>query len=139
MSDQNGTALRVALAYHRAWTGGRFDEAMTYVADDVVCDAPAGRIDGAAAYREFMGPFAGMLIGAELLAAYGDEEHAVVVYDTVTSLVAGGPAAEWVTVRDGRIAYSRFIFDRLPFEQARSAARSAHSDVHSAHPSTGGQ
>jgi len=139
MNDGNGAALRVALAYHQAWTGGRFDEAMTYVADDVVCDAPAGRIEGATAYREFMAPFAGMLIRAELLAAYGDEERAVIVYDTATTLVASGPSAECVAVRDGRIAYSRFIFDRLPFQAARSAARSAHSDVHSAHPSTGGQ
>ena len=139
MSDGNGAALRVALAYHRAWTGGRFDEAMTYVADDVVCDAPAGRIEGAAAYREFMAPFAAMLIRADLLAAYGDEEQAVIVYDTATTLVASGPAAECVAVRDGRIAHSRFIFDRLPFQAARSAPRSAHSDVHSAHPSTGGQ
>lgn len=26
------------------------------VADDIICDAPAGRIDGADAYRAFMGP-----------------------------------------------------------------------------------
>ena len=33
----------VALAYYRAWTGGDLDEAMTYVADDVVCERrPAG-------------------------------------------------------------------------------------------------
>ncbi|WP_157546851.1 hypothetical protein [Hamadaea tsunoensis] len=39
--------------------------------------------------------------------------------DTATVPVASSPAAEYVTVRDGRIAYSRFIFDRLPFEAAR--------------------
>ncbi len=122
MTDQNSPALRVALAYHHAWTGGNLDEAMAYVADDVVCDAPAGRIDGAGACRAFMAPFAQMLIGAELVAAFGDGERAVVVYDTTTTLVASGPAAECVTVRDGRIAYSRFIFDRLPFQLARSAA-----------------
>jgi hypothetical protein len=33
-------ALDVALAYHRAWTGGDLDSAMTHIADDVVCDAP---------------------------------------------------------------------------------------------------
>jgi ketosteroid isomerase-like protein len=132
-------ALRVALDYFTAWTGGDMEKAMRYVADDVVCDAPAGRIEGAAAYRGFMTPFAGMLVRARLLSAFGDDATATVVYDTETTLVPSAPAAEWVTVRDGRIAYSRFIFDRLPFQAARSAARSAHSDVHSAHPSTGGQ
>jgi hypothetical protein len=30
---------------------------MTYVAEDIVCQAPAGRLDGTAAFRGFMGPF----------------------------------------------------------------------------------
>jgi ketosteroid isomerase-like protein len=117
MSDK---ALQVALDYHAAWTGHDLDRAMTFVADDVVCEAPAGRIAGAAAFRQFMAPFVGMLVRAELIGAYGDDEHAVVVYDTETTLVASGPAAEHVTVRDGRIVHNRFIFDRLPFAQARS-------------------
>ena len=118
MTDQNSPALDVALAYHRAWTSGDLDSAMTHVADDVVCDAPAGRLEGAAAYRAFMAPFVGMLTGTELIGAFGDGDRAVVVYDTATTLVPSGPAAECVTVRDGRIAHSRFIFDRLPFQQA---------------------
>jgi hypothetical protein len=55
-----------------------------------------------------------------LIGAFGEGDRAVVVYDTATTLVPSGPAAECVTVTDGRIAYSRFIFDRLPFQQARS-------------------
>jgi ketosteroid isomerase-like protein len=121
MTENNAAALDVALAYHRAWTSGDLDGAMTYIADDVVCDAPAGRIEGAPAYRAFMAPFVGMLNSADLIGAFGDDERAVVVYDTATTLVPSGPAAECVTVRDGRIAYSRFIFDRLPFQQARAA------------------
>lgn len=120
MTDQHSPALHVALAYYRAWTSRNLEEAMTYVADDVVCDAPAGRIEGAEAYRAFLAPFVQMLVSAEIVAAFGDEERAVVVYDTATTLVPSGPAAEAVTVRDGRIAYSRFIFDRLPFQLARS-------------------
>jgi ketosteroid isomerase-like protein len=116
MSDK---ALRVALDYYAAWTGHDLGKAMTLVADDVVCDAPAGRIEGAAAYREFMTPFVGMLVRAELSGAFGDDEHAVIVYDTETTLVGSAPAAEYVTVRDGRIVHSRFIFDRLPFVRAR--------------------
>ena len=112
-------ARDVALAYHRAWTGGDMDKAMTYVADDIVCDAPAGRIEGAAGYRAFMAPFVQILRRAELLGAFGDEQTAVIVYDTETVPVASAPGAECVTVRDGRITYSRFIFDRLPFEEAR--------------------
>ena len=109
------TALGVALAYHAAWTGKDMDKAMTYVAEDIVCDAPAGRIEGAAAYRAFLEPFSGTLTGATMIAAYGDEQRALVMYDTASPRVASAPGAECVTVADGRITYSRFLFDRLPF------------------------
>ena len=122
MHDETSPALRVALAYHRAWTTGDLDLAMSHLAGDVVCDAPAGRIEGLAAYRAFLAPFAGMLISATLIAAFGDQEKALLMYDTRTTLVPSGPGAECVTVRDGRIRYNRFIFDRVPFEAARRAA-----------------
>lgn len=88
-------ALDVALAYHRAWTGGDFERAMTYVADDIGCEAPAGRIIGAQEFRGFMGPFARLLLRARVLAAFGDEHPGVLLYDT---------------------------FDRAPFDAARAEA-----------------
>jgi hypothetical protein len=64
-----------------------------------------------------------MLIGAELVAAYGDDERALVMYDTETTLVRSGPGAECVTVDGGKITYSRFVFDRAPFAAARAERR----------------
>lgn len=122
MTDHPSPALKIALAYHDAWTGKDFERAMTYIADDIVCDAPAGRIEGAAAYRAFMGPFVQILISSEMIAAFGDEETALVMYATETVPVKHAPGAECVAVKDGRITYSRFLFDRAPFEAARRAA-----------------
>jgi ketosteroid isomerase-like protein len=116
------TALDVAMAYYKAWTSKDFELAMTYVADDIVCDAPAGRIEGAAAYRGFMGGFVEILLRADLIAAFGDDRTAVIVYDTRTAPVESAPGAECVTVADGKIIRSRFIFDRLPFAEARKTA-----------------
>jgi hypothetical protein len=121
MTESNSPALDVALAYHHAWTGHDLDKAMSYIADDIVCDAPAGRLEGAAAYRQFMGPFVQILTGSELVAAFGDDEKAVVMYDTETVLVKSAPGAECVTVKDGKIIRSLFIFDRAPFDAARKA------------------
>jgi len=123
MTDTTSPALRTALAYHEAWTAHDLDKAMSYIADDIVCDAPAGRLRGAEAYRGFMGPFVQILTGSTLIAAFGDEETALVVYDTATAPVASAPAAECVTVKAGKITYSRFIFDRAPFDAARRASR----------------
>jgi len=122
MTETTSPALRTALAYYQAWTGHDLDQAMSYVADDIVCDAPAGRLEGAAAYRGFMAPFVQILRGATLIAAFGDDQTALIVYDTETVPVPSAPAAECVTVTDGTITYSRFIFDRAPFDAARKAA-----------------
>jgi SnoaL-like domain len=119
---EKGRALRIALAYHEAWSSKDMDRAMTYIADDIVCDAPAGRIEGADAYRGFMGGFVQILHGTTMLAAFGDDETALVMYDTQTAPVNSAPGAEYVTVKDGKITYSRFVFDRAPFDAARNAA-----------------
>jgi hypothetical protein len=123
MSEDQPAALRVALAYYEAWTAKDLDRAMSYIADDIVCDAPAGRLEGADAYRAFLGPFLGIVTGSSIIAAYGDDDQALVMYDCATIPVPDAPGAECVTVADGRITRSRFLFDRLPFEHARRAAQ----------------
>ena len=122
MTDTTSPALRTALAYFQAWTGHDLDKAMSYIADDIICDAPAGRLEGADAYRGFMGPFVQLLTGATMIAAFGDDQTALVMYDTQTVPVKSAPGAECVMVKDGKITYSRFIFDRAPFDAARNAA-----------------
>lgn len=116
---ESSTALQIALAYHEAWTSKDLDLAMSYIADDIVCDAPAGRIEGAEAYRAFMAPFVQILLDVSMIAAFGDEQTALVMYDTTTVPVPSAPGAECVTVKANKITYSRFLFDRAPFEAAR--------------------
>lgn len=125
MTEATSPALDVALRYYRAWTSHDLNTAMTYIADDIVCDAPAGRLEGAAAYRNFMGPFVQILTASELVAGFGDDEQAVVMYDTETVPVKSAPGAECVTVKDGKIIRSLFIFDRAPFDAARKAQAAA--------------
>jgi hypothetical protein len=67
-------------------------------------------------------PSVRILTGSALIAAFGDDKTAVVVYDTKTVPVASAPAAECVAVTDGRITFNRFIFDRAPFDVARQTA-----------------
>lgn len=121
MTETSSAALQTALAYHRAWTSHDFDQAMTYIAEDIVCQAPAGRLDGAEAFRAFMGPFAQILTSSNLFAAFGDETTAVLMYDTDTVPVKDAPGAECLTVEAGEITHMRIIFDRLPFDTARRA------------------
>lgn len=125
MTEITSKALKTALAYHEAWTGHDFDGAMTFIADDIVCHAPAGRIEGAGAFRAFMEPFSQIVTRSELLAAFGDDQVALLMYDTDTRPVPNAPGAERLTVVDGRITELRIIFDRTPFTAARQAAPTA--------------
>lgn len=126
MGKATGKATRKALqtssAYFAAWTAGNLDAAMAYVSPDVVVVAPPGRLEGAERLRAFMEPFARTVLSSAILSAFGDDEVAVLYYDTSTVLVASAPGAERHTVVDGLITEVRIVFDRLPFEQARAAA-----------------
>ncbi len=115
-------ALQVALAYFAAWTKKDLETAMSFIDENIVCDAPAGRLHGAEAYRAFMEPFTQILLDAHLIAAFGDHTTALVMYDTKTVPVPDAPGAECVTVRDGKITHSRFLFDRAPFQAARTSS-----------------
>ncbi len=122
MTENGGPALDTALAYHRAWTGHHFDHAMTFIAEHIVCDAPAGRIEGHEAFRAFMEPFSRILTGSSLIAAFGDETTALLMYNAATLPVRDAPGAECHTVHDGKIEHIRIVFDRAPFDAARRAA-----------------
>ena len=92
MIQDSSPALSVAMDYYHAWTSKDLDRAMTYVAPDIVCDAPSGRVEGVEAFRQFLAPFAQMVTGADLLAAFGDDQTAVVMYTPHTTLVQDAPA-----------------------------------------------
>jgi hypothetical protein len=108
-------ALATALAYHQAWTSHNLDQAMTYIADDISCDAPGTRITGAPQYRDFLGGFLARLTSVETAAAFGDETTAVLFYYPHTASTSDAPTAECFTVADGKITRSVLVFDRPSF------------------------
>ena len=109
------SAYEVVQDYHQAWTSGNIDRAMTLVADDIVCRAPGDELTGKDAYREFIGGFAPALTGLTDIAAFADGERVALFYYPHTAATATAPAAECFTIRDGEIAESVLIFDRLSF------------------------
>jgi hypothetical protein len=108
-------ALAAALAYHQAWTSQNLDQAMTYIAGDITCDAPGARISGAQQYRDFLGGFMTQLTGVQTVAAFGDDTTAVLFYYPRTASVSDAPTAEYFTVADGKITRSVLVFDRPSF------------------------
>ncbi|MES4908244.1 MULTISPECIES: nuclear transport factor 2 family protein [unclassified Streptomyces] len=113
---------QIAEGYAKAWTSGDVETALTFLKEDVVCDAPAGRIEGVAAYRPFTQKFVDLLTEATVTKVLADEGSAAIVYSIDTPWTKGFRCAEYMTIEDGKIAHVTTIFDRLP---AAEAARNA--------------
>ena len=109
------TPLETVLAYHRAWTSGDVETAMTHVADAAVCRAPGEDFAGKDAYRAFLAGFAPNLTGVTDLASMADGEKVTLFYHPHTAVTSTAPAAELFTVRDGLVVENVLVFDRLSF------------------------
>lgn len=111
----NDNAQTIVQQYHRAWTSGDIDTAMHLVADDIVCRAPGGDLNGKEAYRAFIGGFAPSLTGIGDIAEFVDGDRVALFYYPQTAATSTTPAAEFFTVAGGKIAQSVLIFDRLSY------------------------
>lgn len=109
------SAYQIVQAYHRAWTSGDVDQAMSRVADDIVCRAPGVDLNGKDAYRAFVAGFAPALTGIGDIAEFTDGDRVALFYYPRTAATSTAPAAECFTVRDGKIAETVLIFDRLSY------------------------
>ena len=119
MTATTGTAQQITTEYVRAWLAGDADKALSFVADDVVCEAPTGVIRGRDGYREFLAPFATALVSGQLIDVLGDGDHAAAVYTVETPFAKDFRGMEYVTVADGKISHVISVFDRLPVVQAQ--------------------
>ena len=109
------SALETVLDYHRAWTSGDIDRAMTRVAEDIVCRAPGQDLVGKDAYRAFLADFTPSLTGLTDVASLADDNHVMLFYYPHTATTSTAPAAECFTVQDGTIVESLLVFDRLSY------------------------
>jgi ketosteroid isomerase-like protein len=124
MSDDS-PAVRTALAFIEAFAAKDRAALAGRLADDVVFESPRGVLSGAAAVTEAMAQFAQVVLGVDVIAAYGDEERAVVMYDMRTGPFGTMRAADTFVVRDGRIVSDRLVFDTYElrrWEEARAAS-----------------
>lgn len=112
----NDDALATVETYHRAWTSGDVDRALDLVAEDFVCHAPGQRLDGKAAWRDYLSGFAPRLTGVVEVTRFGDGDgHVAQFYYPQTAATRTAVAAEHLTVRDGLLVENVLVFDRLSY------------------------
>jgi ketosteroid isomerase-like protein len=110
-----GKALQIARTYIHAIATKDVDAILSIAADDVVCTSPIGQTSGHERFRAFHGGFARMITNLTVLAVYGDDEQAVVIYDVETHPVPHAVVAELIKVRGGKLASTDVIYDAAPF------------------------
>ena len=82
--NEHSTPTAIAGVFTEAWTSHDMETAATYLADDVVFDGPITHTKGKQAYIEALSRFAGAVTGVTILAAFGDETQAIIMYDLAT-------------------------------------------------------
>ena len=105
----------VVEAYHRAWTSGDVDLALTYLADDLECSAPDPEITTKQGWRVYLSRFAPRLTAVPELARMTDGDRVALWYYPQTASTTTTLASELFTVREGRITAIHLSFDRLGY------------------------
>ncbi|NPE55419.1 nuclear transport factor 2 family protein [Dickeya dadantii] len=115
MTTMSNKALDIARTYVAAMAKKDVETIISISAEHVVCTSPIGQITGIERFQAFQEGFARMITNLTVLAVYGDDEQAVVVYDAETHPVPHSVVAELIKVRDGKLASTEVIYDATPF------------------------
>ncbi len=108
-------ALSTVDAYHRAWTSGDVDRALTHVSDDVRCFAPDEGVTTKSHWHQYLSSFVPMLTGAPEHTRMADGDRVALWYFPQTAATTTTLASELFTVRSGKIVEIRLAFDRLGY------------------------
>jgi len=123
MAGTNSKALTIAQAYFDAMADKDADKIAAMSAEDVTCTSPVGELQGVQAFRGFQEGFAKMIKKLTLVAAFGDDEHAVIIYNSETYPVPNAVVAEHIAVKNGKLASTTVIYDGTPFAEYMKTAR----------------
>jgi SnoaL-like domain len=111
-------ALQVARDYHQAWTAGDHARARALLADDLVADVPINVYAGADDFAAAVQRFGGSAERVDLLAEFGGEDTAMLVYDLHIPALGALRVAEQFTVAGGVITRIRHVHDTAPLRDA---------------------
>jgi len=118
MTNDGDGALEVARAYHRAWESRDFDEAGTYLADDLVTDVPINTYRSRAEWLQAVRGTREVTSSVHVLAEFGTADEALLLYDMRLDPIGDLRVAEHFLVASGRIVQIRQVHDTLALRAA---------------------
>jgi len=116
---EHTTPTALVRAFTEAWTSHNLASAADYVAEDVVFDGPLGHTDGKQEYMEGINRLAQIVTSMRVVAVYGDEAQALIMYELHTDQYGILTCAKLFTIRDGKIHTDRLTFDSYPMRKAK--------------------
>jgi hypothetical protein len=111
-------ALTVARAYHRAWTGTNFEEAASYLADELETDVPINTYRSKAEWLDAVRGTRQLTSRVSVLAELGDDDEAILLYDMTLDPIGELRVAEHFAVAGGRITRIRHVHDTAALRAA---------------------
>jgi SnoaL-like domain len=109
------------IAFTNAWTSQDMKTAAGYVADDVLFEGPLQHSTGAEPYLKGLTGLARGVVGFRMIAAFGDKDQAILMYDLITRPYGTLTCAKHLTIRDGKIRRDKLTFDRYQIRKAKAA------------------
>lgn len=122
-SRPDSSPAALARSFTETWVRHDMDTAAGYLADDVTFDSPTSRSDGKDAYMQGLSMFARIVSGVTILAAFGDDTRALIMYELATAPYGAMVCAELLTFRDGKIAADVLTFDTFPIRGGAAASQ----------------
>ncbi len=121
--DKPLSPLDVAQAFTQAWTRRDLAAAAEFVAEDVVFDGPLQQSTGKQPYMNGLTRLSSEITGMMPIAAFGDADKALLMYDLSTAHHGVLTCAKCLTVdAQGRIIRDRLVFDSHRMRQATHTA-----------------
>ena len=117
--SEHAIPAAIVRAFTEAWTSHDMETAARYVAEEVVFDGPLGHVAGRQAYMESLRRLADIFDGVQILAAFGDDTQALIMYEAPTKDYGTLACAKLFTLRDGKVVSDRLTFDSYEMRKAR--------------------
>lgn len=104
-------ALAVARAYHRGWTSKKFDEAIALLDQNLTVEVPINDYPTTESFAKVLVGFGSMVKSTAVLAEFGNDREAMLLYDMEVDRLGTLRVAEHFTIADGRITRIRQVHD----------------------------
>jgi ketosteroid isomerase-like protein len=122
--EQHMSARQLVEKYYSAWTTRDFSTARACLADNLDFKGSIDTLDSADALMEALKRFTSMVTNVRLIMSAFEGDRAALLYDCETPTPAGAiRTAEFFTVRDGKIAEIRVVFDATELRKLMPASK----------------